>query len=98
MGNRGGVQSRLKNHCAAPFLKQNLKYLKLVFIRDQYQDLAKQASKKHWSHVDYFEKLTDGEAALRRVMGDVGTPVKYDGSFNMAGFVTMLLINPDFVK
>ena len=28
------------------------------------------------------------------VMGDVGTPVKYDGSFNRAGFVTMLLINP----
>jgi hypothetical protein len=66
MGNRGGVQSRLKNHYAAPFLEQNLKYLKLVFMRDQYQDLAKQASKKHWSHVDYFEKLTDGEVALRR--------------------------------
>ena len=28
------------------------------------------------------------------IMGDVGTPVKYDGSFNRAGFVTMLLINP----
>jgi DNA replication protein DnaC len=46
-------------------LEQNLKYLKLSFIKDQYQDLAAQASKKHWSHVSYLEKLADGEAALR---------------------------------
>lgn len=47
-------------------LEQNLKYLKLSFMKDQYQDLAVQASKKHWSHVSYLEKLADGEAALRR--------------------------------
>jgi DNA replication protein DnaC len=47
-------------------LEQHLKYLKLSFMRDQYQDLAAQAAKKHWSHVDYLEKLTHGEAALRR--------------------------------
>jgi len=46
-------------------LEQNLKYLKLSFMKDQYQDLAAQASKKHWSHVSYLEKLADGEAALR---------------------------------
>ena len=49
-----------------PPLDQNLKYLKLPFMREHHQELAKQASKKHWSHVDYLEKLTDGEAALRR--------------------------------
>ena len=49
-----------------PPLDQNLKYLKLPFMREHYQELAKQASKKHWSHVEYLEKLTDGEAALRR--------------------------------
>ena len=47
-------------------LDQNLKYLKLPFMREQHQDLAIQASKKHWSHVAYFEKLTDGETAVRR--------------------------------
>ena len=47
-------------------LEQHLKYLKLSFMRDQYQDLAAQAAKKHWPHVDYLEKLTHGEAALRR--------------------------------
>ncbi len=47
-------------------LEQNLKYLKLPFMKDQHQDLAAQASQKHWSHVSYLEKLADGEAALRR--------------------------------
>ena len=47
-------------------LDQHLKFLKLSFMRDQHQELAGQASKKHWSHLDYLEKLAEGEAALRR--------------------------------
>jgi len=47
-------------------LDQHLRYLKLSFMQENYQDLAAQAAKKHWSHVDYFEKLADGEAAMRR--------------------------------
>ena len=47
-------------------IDQNLKYLKLPFMREHHQNLAQQASKKHWSHVDYLEKLSDGETALRR--------------------------------
>ncbi len=47
-------------------LEEHLKYLKLPFIRDHYQAVATQAAKKHWAHVDYLEKLADGEAALRR--------------------------------
>ena len=35
-------------------------------MRDQHQELAKTAACKQWSHLDYFEKLADGEAALRR--------------------------------
>ena len=35
-------------------------------MRDQHQAFAKRASQKQWSHLDYFEKLADGEAALRR--------------------------------
>jgi len=49
-----------------PTLDQILKYLKLPFMREHYQELAKQAAKKHWTHVEYLEKLADGEAALRR--------------------------------
>jgi DNA replication protein DnaC len=47
-------------------LHQNLKYLKLSFMLDQHQALAMDASKKNWSHLDYFEKLVDGEATLRQ--------------------------------
>ena len=47
-------------------LDQHLKFLKLYFMRDQHQDLAAQASKQHWSHLDYLEKLAEGEAALRQ--------------------------------
>jgi DNA replication protein DnaC len=47
-------------------LEKNLKYLKLVFMKENYVALAKQAAKKQSSHLDYLEKLADGEAALRR--------------------------------
>jgi len=47
-------------------LEQHLKYLKLPFIRDHYQSVATQATEKHWAHIDYLEKLADGEAAFRR--------------------------------
>ena len=50
----------------APSLIQNLKYLKLPFMLEQHQDLAREASKKNCSHLDYLEKLVDGEAALRQ--------------------------------
>ncbi|MBS4098619.1 MAG: IS21-like element helper ATPase IstB [Sulfuricella sp.] len=49
-----------------PLLTKNLKYLKLPFMLEQHQDLAKDASKKQWSHLDYLEKLADGEAAFRQ--------------------------------
>ena len=47
-------------------LDQHLRYLKLSFMQDNYQNLAAQAAKKHWSHIDYLEKLVDGEASMRR--------------------------------
>ena len=48
------------------FIDQNLTYLKLSFMQDNYQEMAVQAAKKHCSHVDYLEKLVEGEAAMRR--------------------------------
>jgi DNA replication protein DnaC len=47
-------------------LDQHLRYLKLSFMQDHHQELAAQAVRKHWSHLDYLEKLADGEAAMRR--------------------------------
>jgi len=47
-------------------LDEHLKYLKLPFIREHCQGLAVQATEKQLAHIDYLEKLADGEAALRR--------------------------------
>jgi DNA replication protein DnaC len=47
-------------------LDEHLKYLKLPFIREHYQSLATKAAEKQLPHIDYLEKLADGEAAFRR--------------------------------
>jgi DNA replication protein DnaC len=47
-------------------LNSLLTYLKLPFIREHYQSLAAEAAEKQLSHIDYLEKLADGEAAHRR--------------------------------
>jgi DNA replication protein DnaC len=47
-------------------LDEHLKYLRLPFIREHYQRLAVQAVEKQLPHIDYLEKLADGEAAFRR--------------------------------
>ena len=39
--------------------------LNLPFMREHYQPLAKTAADKHWSHLDYFSELLNGEAAQR---------------------------------
>jgi DNA replication protein DnaC len=54
------------NNENTPPLMQSLKYLKLSFMLEQHQDMAQEAAKKHWSHLDYLEKLADGEAVLRQ--------------------------------
>ena len=57
MNDKKGPQSLLDHH---------LSYLKLPFMQDHHQEMAALAAKKQWSHLDYLEKLADGEAALRR--------------------------------
>ena len=47
-------------------LDEHLKYLKLPFIREHYQSFAARAAEKQLPHIDYLEKLADGEAAFRR--------------------------------
>jgi DNA replication protein DnaC len=47
-------------------LEQHLKYLKLSFMREHHQDVAKQAARKKWSHIHYLEQLALQEASQRR--------------------------------
>jgi len=41
------------------------KYLRLPYIREQYETLAKEAAELGWSHIEYLERLIEGEAHLR---------------------------------
>jgi DNA replication protein DnaC len=43
-----------------------LGYLKLSFIAGHYADLAQQAARKEWPHIDYLARLVEGEADVRR--------------------------------
>jgi DNA replication protein DnaC len=46
-------------------LHQQLDYLKLPFLRDQYAELAQQAAQQSWTHVDYLARLIDGQYQQR---------------------------------
>ena len=47
-------------------LIENLKALKLRFIRENYEPMATQAAHKQWSHVQYLAELIDAEAKQRQ--------------------------------
>lgn len=47
-------------------LPEHLDYLKLVFVREHYEPLAKAAAEAHWSHVQYLAGLVEGEALEHR--------------------------------
>lgn len=46
-------------------LGTSLEYLRLPYIREQYEALAKEAAEHNWSHIEYLERLMEGEAHLR---------------------------------
>jgi len=47
-------------------LEEKLSYLKLSFMRDNYESLAKKAAQKQWTHVNYLTELATAEANLRQ--------------------------------
>jgi DNA replication protein DnaC len=47
-------------------LKQNLEYLRLPYIRDNFEQSAVEAEKKKMTHVDFLAELVEEEASLRR--------------------------------
>ena len=44
----------------------HLAYLKLLYTREHFEQLAQLAAKEHWSHVRYLCSLMEGEANLRQ--------------------------------
>jgi len=55
----------MKNKTNPHELHQILKYLNLPYMSNNHQELAQQASKKQWSHLDYLDNLAQGEAAFK---------------------------------
>jgi DNA replication protein DnaC len=49
-----------------PNLIAHLEFLRLTFMRENYEALAHQAAQKSRTHVDYLAALAEGEAGLRR--------------------------------
>ncbi|VEN74120.1 conserved hypothetical protein [Candidatus Desulfarcum epimagneticum] len=47
-------------------MDEKLKYLKLAFMRQNYEPLARHAENEKWSHTHYLEELVTGEANLKR--------------------------------
>jgi DNA replication protein DnaC len=59
--------SRSKTSAASPDdLHRQLQLLKLPFILEHFEELARQAGAEQWSHVEFLARLIEGEAALRQ--------------------------------
>ena len=47
-------------------ITNHLSYLKLPFIRENYEAIAKTAARKQWDHIQYISELVTQESHLRR--------------------------------
>lgn len=47
-------------------LHRQLGYLKLLFMQEHCQELARQAGQSQWSHMDFLSRLVEGEASARQ--------------------------------
>ena len=47
-------------------LHQQLGYLKLPFMQEHCEELAKQAAQSQWSHVEFLRRLVEGETAAHQ--------------------------------
>ncbi len=47
-------------------LPAHLDYLRLAHVAENYESLAKEAAAKNWSHVDYLQRLLEGECLCRQ--------------------------------
>jgi len=55
-----------QDHADVDALRSHLGTLKLPFMLENHQALAKTAADKHWSHLNYLGELLSGEAAARQ--------------------------------
>lgn len=58
-------RSTPETHRETKTLCEQLMLLKMPFAREHFEPLAQEATAQHWSHVSYFARLIEGEAAWR---------------------------------
>ena len=47
-------------------LDHRLDYLQLPYLKERFRSAAAEAASKHWSHLDYLDRLIEGEALARQ--------------------------------
>src|SRR5216683_3158048 len=47
-------------------LDRRLAYLQLPYLKEHFRTAAAEATSQHWSHLDYLDRLIEGEAAARQ--------------------------------
>ena len=47
-------------------IEKNLFYLKLPFIREHYEEMAKKAAQEQWTHLQYVAEMIQGDADFRQ--------------------------------
>ena len=47
-------------------LEKQLDYLKLSYCKENFRPLAAEGNAKHWTHLDYLQRLIEGEVATRQ--------------------------------
>ncbi|MGA7538102.1 MAG: ATP-binding protein, partial [Steroidobacteraceae bacterium] len=52
-----------------PSLSKMLLRLQMPFLREHYHELAQTAAEQHWSHLDYLQRLVEGEINRREDSG-----------------------------
>jgi DNA replication protein DnaC len=47
-------------------LEHRLDYLQLPYLKEHFRSAATEAASKHWSHLDYLDRLIEGETLARQ--------------------------------
>lgn len=65
MNNDNGENDNNHGDTKCEPLSKQLQRLQLPHIRTHYHELAQSAAEQHWGHVDYLQRLIEGEVARR---------------------------------
>jgi DNA replication protein DnaC len=62
----GQLFTMTKDPVSDTALEKQLDYLKLAYCKENFRPLAAEGNAKHWTHLDYLQRLIEGEVAQRQ--------------------------------